>query len=99
MTRDEHIARAEELLAQASVPGEVTSLGSASAEQVREFEAALRECGTGPLEIHDTDPAPIDVTPILLAAQVHATLALALTPDNGPKPSKHEIQQAGGTYL
>lgn len=76
MTGAEHYAEAESLLEKARVPGIVTMPDHSSHEQVNQVQEALRANGLDGALV-SVESIHIDVTPMLLAAQVHATLALA----------------------
>src|SRR4051812_13841391 len=74
-TGPEHYAEAERLLEKAHVPYIVTLPDHTSARAVGQIKALLTDLGMDESLI-GTESVRIDVTPILLAAQVHATLAL-----------------------
>ena len=75
MTGPEHYAEAERLLALAVVPsGVVTMPDRSSMEDVDRVKKVMQERGLGDVVVA-SESIRIDITPILLAAQVHATLA------------------------
>lgn len=77
MTGEEHFAEAERLLEKAAVPSYIVTLpDNTPADSVRRIQDRLTEQGMDKAVIR-TESVRIDVTPVLLAAQVHATLALA----------------------
>lgn len=77
MTGEEHYAEAERLLDLARVPSYIVTLPDRTPmEAVDQIKNVLAERGMDQSLI-GTESVRIDVTPFLLAAQVHATLALA----------------------
>lgn len=77
MTGGEHYAEAERLLEKARMPSYVVTLpDNTPVNAVDRIRDVLVERGMDETLI-GTESVRIDVTPFLLAAQVHATLALA----------------------
>lgn len=76
MNGQEHYAEAERLLEEARIPYVVTMPASSSMADVQRVKDVLTEKGLDN-GIVAAEPIRVDVTPTLLAAQVHATLALA----------------------
>lgn len=74
-TGPEHYAEAERLLDKARVPYVVTLPDCTSKSAVDQIKSLLTNLGMDETLI-GTESVRIDVTPILLAAQAHATLAL-----------------------
>ena len=76
MTGPEHYREAERLLADAATPVVIRVEGNITQEQAGEIRQRFEaETGTRPLVYGGG--THVDCSPILLAAQVHATLALA----------------------
>jgi hypothetical protein len=76
VTGPEHYAEAERLLELARVSYVVTLPDTTSAQDVDRIKATLADRGLDEALIA-SESIRIDVTPMLLAAQVHATLALS----------------------
>jgi hypothetical protein len=76
MTGEEHFAEAERLLEKAKVPYIVTLPDNMPMDSVHRIQTRLTEWGMDDALV-GSESVRIDLTPVLLAAQVHATLALA----------------------